>query len=125
MRAYTFIHPLAEGLGLFAVGKLIDEATKARLEKLICLRMKINHLKGKIASSAQEEDAISKDQARLPENIEALTKTPEARQLIARYIAKANEQETRIEQIAKDKVSLTTDAALLEPAVAIQDFELK
>lgn len=114
-------------LGLFVVRKLIDEATKARLEKLIDLRMRINDLKAKIAGSAREEDAISKDQARLRENIEALTKTPEARQLIARYIAKANEQETRIEQLAKDKVTLTSDADRLEGelALAIKDFELK
>ncbi len=114
-------------LGLFVVRKLIDEATKARLEKLIGLRMRINDLKSRIASSAQEEDAISKDQARLRENIEALTKTPEARQLIARYIAKANEQETRIEQLAKDKVTLRSETDQLERelALAIKDFDLK
>ncbi len=114
-------------LGLFVVRKLIDEATKTRLEKLIGLRMRINDLKSKIATSAQEEDAISKDQARLRENIEALTKTPEARQLIARYIAKANEQETRIEQLAKDKVTLRSETDQLERelALAIKDFDLK
>ena len=40
---------------------------------------------------------------RLRDNIESLTKTDEARQLIARYVSKADQQETRLEQLAKDK----------------------
>jgi hypothetical protein len=39
----------------------------------------------------------------LRENIEKLKGTPEAKQLITRYIAKADTQETRLEQIVKEK----------------------
>ena len=46
------------------------------------------------------------DQKRLRENIEALAKTPEAKTLIARYIAKAGEQETRLEEMKKERKSL-------------------
>ncbi len=114
-------------LDLFVSRQLIDEATKQRLSKLIDLRMQINDLNTKLERSESESDAISKDQARFRENIEALAKTPEAKQLIARYIAKANEQESRIEQIAKDKELIAAEKDRLERELAteIKDFEIK
>ena len=78
-------------LAVFVVGRYIDEPTRARLAKLIDLRMKINDINTKLDSSQKEIDEITKDQERFRENIEALAKTPEAKPLIARYIAKANE----------------------------------
>jgi len=39
----------------------------------------------------------------LRENIATLKNTNEAKQLVARYIAKAGEQETRLERIGKEK----------------------
>jgi len=51
-----------------------------------------------------------------------LTSTAEAKQLITRYVAKANEQETRLEQIEKERVSLSQQHLKLqaELATAIQ-----
>ena len=40
----------------------------------------------------KEAAEIAHDQERLRENIKALTSTAEAKQLIARYVSKANEQ---------------------------------
>lgn len=50
-----------------------------------------------------ESAAISADQARLRENIKALKDTADTRQQLARYIAKAGEQESRLEQINDEK----------------------
>jgi hypothetical protein len=114
-------------LDVFVVGRYIDEPTRARLAKLIDLRMKINEINAKLASSENEIEEITKDQERFRENIETLTKTPEAKQLIARYIAKANEQESRLEQIRKDRELLTAEKQSLERdlAVEIKNFEVK
>lgn len=114
-------------LDVFVVSRYIDEPTRARLAKLIDLRMKINEINAKLTSSETEIEEISKDQERFRENIEALAKTPEAKQLIARYIAKANEQESRLEQIRKDREALTTERQSLERdlAVEIKNFEVK
>jgi len=51
-----------------------------------------------------------------------LTSTAEAKQLITRYVAKANDQETRLEQIEKERVSLGQQRVKLhaELASAIQ-----
>jgi hypothetical protein len=111
----------------FIMSKSIDEQTRQRLAKLIDLRMKINEIDAKLESAEKETEEITKDQDRFRENIDALSKTPEARQLIARYIAKANDQESRLEQISKDRQTLTTDKEKLEQALAVEikNFEVK
>jgi len=104
----------------FIMSKSIDEPTRQRLAKLIDLRMKINEIDAKLESTEKETEEITKDQDRFRENIDALSKTPEARQLIARYIAKANDQESRLEQISKDRQTLTTDKEKLEQELAVE-----
>ncbi len=123
--ALSSLSPL--DLVLFVNRRLIDEPTRARLSKLIDLRMQVNAINAKIAKSEAEAEAISKDQERFRENIEALAKTPEAKTLIARYIAKANEQESRLEQMSKDKQALTEEKERLELQLAteIKNFEVK
>jgi hypothetical protein len=70
---------------------------------------------------------ITKDQERFRENIEALAKTPEAKQLIERYIAKANEQESRLEEITKSRQTMADEKDKLERelAIEIKNFEIK
>jgi len=94
---------------------------------LIDLRMKINEINAKLASLEVESETISEDQGRFRENIEALAKTPEAKQLIARYIAKANEQESRLEEITKNRQAMANEKDKLERelAIEIKNFEIK
>ncbi len=101
-------------LELFVRRNYINEETRARLERLIGLRIQIGEIDAKLEGFEDEEEKISADQKRLRENIEALAKTPEAKTLIARYIAKANEQETRLEQIDKDRKTLEQQKLELE-----------
>ena len=114
-------------LDLFVVNRYIDESVRSRLAKLIDLRMKINEIDAKLASSEEESEVITKDQERFRENIEALAKTPEAKQLIARYIAKANEQESRLDEITRARQTMTSDKDKLERelAVEIKNFEIR
>jgi len=97
------------------------------MSKLIDLRMQINAIDAKLMSNEKETAEITKDQERFRENIESLAKTPDAKQLIVRYIAKANDQESRLEQITKDKRTLLADKDRLERelAVEIKNFEIK
>ena len=112
-------------IDLFVRNRSIDAATKAKLEALIELRLKIAELDTKMNALSTESAQIANDQARLRENIESLAKTPEAKTLIARYIAKANDQETRIETIDKEKKALTEqkDQLSRDLAAAIKGFE--
>lgn len=114
-------------LTLFVNRKYIDEATKARLEKIIDIRSQIADIDGKLATFDDEAEKIEADQKRFRENIEALSKTPEAKVLIARYIAKAGEQESRLEEMEKLRKGLAEQKEQFarEQAAEIRNFEIK
>jgi len=115
-----------EQLALFVSRRYIDEATRRRLERLIDIRGRVVEQDLRLRSLQSEMNAISADQKRFRENIESLAKTPEAKQLITRYIAKANEQETRLEQIEAERKAAQAEKERLERelAVEIKNFEV-
>jgi hypothetical protein len=127
METYSLTSLTRPQLELFLSRRYIDAATKAKLEKLIDLRAQIAQIDAKLEGFENEEESISTDQKRLRENIEALSKTPEAKQLITRYIQKADEQESRLEQINKDRKSLQQERERIENelAIEIRSFELE
>lgn len=126
MDSYQLSALTYDDLDLFIKRRYIDEATKQRLAKLVDLKIESLSIQNKLAALEDEEEAISKDQSRLRENMESLPKTPEAKQLITRYISKANEQETRIEAISKERAKLKEDFVRLqtELAIEIKNFNL-
>ncbi len=120
MDSYSLSSFSPKDLDVFMAGRFIDEPVRQKLAKLVDLRMRINTINEKLAASEKETEEITKDQARFRENIEALTKTTEARQLIARYIAKANTQESRLEEMNKEKQAMIDEKYKLEVELAIE-----
>jgi len=90
-------------LELFVARKYIDAQTQAALEKIIEIKGRMAANEARLQTINQESAEIGQDQQRLRDNIKALTATTEARQLIARYVAKADTQESRLEQLEKDR----------------------
>ncbi len=127
MDSYQLTSLQRTDLALFVSRKYIDEAARARLEKIIDIRSQIADIDRKLASFDDEVEKIEADQKRLRENIEALAKTPEAKTLIARYIAKAGEQETRLEEMEKERKSLAAqkNQFAAQQAAEIRNFEIK
>jgi hypothetical protein len=103
MDTYQIANLTQKDVTLFVRSNYIDDAMRAELEKLIDLKSRIVNEKSKIDALEKEAEEISEDQKRLRENIATLKNTNEAKQLVTRYIAKAGEQETRLEQIVKEK----------------------
>ncbi|HXM36000.1 MAG TPA: hypothetical protein VN920_12480, partial [Pyrinomonadaceae bacterium] len=101
-------------LNLFVARKYIDAQTQAALEKIIDIKSRITANETRLQTINQESSEIGLDQQRLRENIKALTATAEARQLIARYVAKADTQESRLEQLEKDRRAAVEERARLE-----------
>ena len=101
-------------LELFVRLNYVDEAARATLEKIVAVKDRIVATDGQLHSIDRETSEIGQDQQRLRDNIKALTSTAEARQLIARYIAKAGDQETRLEQLAKDKQAAGSELTRLQ-----------
>ncbi|MEZ5425920.1 MAG: hypothetical protein R2747_06635 [Pyrinomonadaceae bacterium] len=118
MDSYQLTSLTRNDLELFVSRRYIDEKTRAKLEKLIDLRVKIGEIETKLESFDDEIEDISDDQKRLRENIEALSKTAEAKTLITRYIEKVNQQETRLEQIEGERRTLGAESQRLNTELA-------
>lgn len=114
-------------LEFFITMRYIDEPTRIRIAKLIDLREAIGQSDLKLRSLQADVTTIEADQRRLRENIESLSKTAEAKALIARYIAKAGEQETRMEQIETERKAGQAEKERLERELAaeIKNFEVR
>ena len=127
MDAYRLDAFSSRDLELFVKQRYIDAEGREKLEKLVQLRARLSQIEGILESMDDEKDEIESDQKRFRENIEALSKTPEARTLIARYIEKAGAQETRIEQLAAQKKSLESERETVsnELAKEIRDFSFE
>jgi outer membrane murein-binding lipoprotein Lpp len=103
MDKYRISNLTPRDLELFVSRRYLDETSRIALEKIISLKGRIADIGSEVQELESETTEISEDQGRLRENIKALGQTADARQLIARYVAKANEQETRIEELARER----------------------
>jgi hypothetical protein len=118
MDQYAVSNLTPRDLELFISQRYLDDASRAALEKIISIKSQIADCAERIKEIDQEVEAISTDQTRLRENIKALDKTTDARQLIARYIGKAGDQETQIEQLAKERRAKTEEQGHLQTELA-------
>jgi flagellar capping protein FliD len=127
MDTYQLTNLSKVDLALFVSRGYINDATRAMLDKLIDIRMQIGTIETKLDSFDDEVEKIEADQKRLRENIEALSKTAEAKTLITRYIAKANDQETQLEDMEKQRKALQAQKEKLSQDLAteIRNFEIK
>jgi hypothetical protein len=114
METYTLTNFTRQDLELFVAKNYIDANTRTTLERIIDLRSRLAAKEARVESIDSEVEEIAKDQERLRDNIKALTATAEAKQLITRYVAKADNQETRLEQLNKEKQALGQEITGLE-----------
>lgn len=107
----------------------LDEESRKALESILDLKGKIASLDATAAALDGEAGEIASDQQRLRENVKVLKDTSEARQLIARYVAKAGEQETRLERLREERKSIIAERgrlqAELETAIRALSVERK
>ena len=114
MDTYALHNFSRQDLELFISRRYIDAATRTILEKIIDLKSQMATASSRIEAIDGEVEEIGQDQQRLRDNIKALTATTEARQLISRYVAKADSQETRLEQLNKEKQDLNGNLSRLQ-----------
>ena len=111
---YALSNVTHDQIQFFLSRRYIDEATRAALQNILDLKARVAAAQARVAAIDREIAEIGADQQRLRDNIEALTKTAEARQLIARYVQKADQQETRLEQLAREKQAASDERARLQ-----------
>lgn len=113
-------------LEVFIARGYLDAPTRAALEKLIDIKTRMAANEARLQAINSEAEEIAKDQDRLRQNITALNSTAEARLLITRYVAKADTQESRLEQLEKDRRAALEEQARLQAELnaAIRSFSL-
>ena len=114
MDVYELANFTKQALELFVARNYIDASTQAVLERIIDLKGRMTATEERLEAIEKETAEIAQDQQRLRDNIKALTSTAEAKQLITRYVNKANDQETRLEQIEKDRRAAVAEHARLQ-----------
>ena len=97
---------------------LVDRAgadarrSKPRCEQVLTRKADIAPaLRTRSSAARRAIDQIGRDQARVRENMRSLKGSSEERQLMQRYVKQLDEQETRIETIRREVVSLTAERA--------------
>ncbi|HKQ06309.1 MAG TPA: hypothetical protein VJ464_14335 [Blastocatellia bacterium] len=125
MDSYALTNLTADDIKLFVANGYIDDATRAALDRIIEIKGKIAAVDARVQAADREAAEIAADQARLRENIKALSKESEARQLIARYVAKAGEQESRLEQLANERKAAAAERASLQAELNAAVINLK
>ena len=127
MDSYALSRLTSADIELFAASNYIDAAVRVDLEKLTDLKARLAATEARIATANLEAAEIGKDQQRLRENIDKLKGTTEARQLIARYVSKAGQQESRLEQLVTEKRAAEAERAKLQAELeaAIRVFALE
>ncbi|HEX8336751.1 MAG TPA: carboxypeptidase regulatory-like domain-containing protein [Pyrinomonadaceae bacterium] len=112
---------------VFVTRRYIDDRTRVALQNILDLKARVAAAQARVSAIDRETAEIAADQKRLRENIEALTKTAEARQLIARYVQKADQQETRLEQLAQEKQTASREREQLQAQLdaALRALSLK
>ncbi|MBE7515853.1 MAG: hypothetical protein HS105_04465 [Chloracidobacterium sp.] len=123
---YDLTRVTKNDLAIFLRGGYLNDAVKAKLQRLVEIGAQLAEIDSKSGALDDEIEKIEDDQKRLRENIEALSKTPEAKVLITRYVAKAGEQETRLEAIQKEQKELWERRIQLlkEQASEIRNFNI-
>ena len=114
MDAYALQNFSRQDLELFISRRYIDATTRDVLEKIIDLKSRMAATEARIQTIDIEVTEISADQQRLRDNIKALTATAEAKQLITRYVSKADTQETRLDQLNKEKQAAQEERVRLQ-----------
>jgi len=111
---YSLSNVTPDLIQLFVTRRYIDEATRAVLQNIVDIKARLAQADARADAVEREMEEIAADQKRLRENIGALNSTAEARQLITRYVQKADQQETRLEQLTRDKQALSEERARLQ-----------
>jgi hypothetical protein len=92
----------------------LDGALLDAIRKIMDLKSRAEAQEDRVEAIGEEKKRIAEDQARLRENIRALKDTAEAKQLIARYVSKADQQESRLEQLTADENTARAEQQKLE-----------
>jgi hypothetical protein len=89
-------------LALLVESKSLTPAALQAIRKVLDQKNVVDHFATEIGSRQHEIDSISKDQARVRENMKALKGSSEERALLQRYAHQLDQQEDRLNALQKE-----------------------
>ena len=102
VRTYYISNVNTQEVSYFLSSGFIDERVATALREIIAVRVTIERLAEKERRLEQERAKLFEDQQRIRANIESLKSGSSQRELSQRFVGKLNEQEDRLEAIAKE-----------------------
>ncbi len=128
----SFVHSTSMAVTELAPDTLLGYATSGVASKAVVdavrkageIQARILETRASINRLNEENNEITQDQARVRENMSRIDR---ASDLYARYMSKLNEQETRVEQIAKQMTSLRDTEAKQQNELAafLRDLDIE
>ncbi|MFY0583624.1 hypothetical protein ACN28S_63355 [Cystobacter fuscus] len=101
-RTYLLANTGLDEVSFFLSSGFIDERVARSLREIISLRERVARRSEEVRQRTEERAQLFKDQERIRANIESLKSGTPQRELVARFVTKLNEQEDRLEGIARE-----------------------
>ncbi|WNG14013.1 hypothetical protein [Cystobacter fuscus] len=108
-RTYLLANTGLDEVSFFLSSGFIDERVARSLREIISLRERVARRSEEVRQRTEERAQLFKDQERIRANIESLKSGTPQRELVARFVTKLNEQEDRLEGIARELERLSQE----------------
>ncbi len=111
LTTYRLSNLTSDNIALFVKSRYLNPQMKQALDGILDLKSQIAALDQQLRAKQQEISTVVKDQERMRENLRALGKSDEERQLLARYVAKISQGEDRLEKLRGEEKEMTEQRA--------------
>jgi hypothetical protein len=99
---------------IYVKANYLTPQMRQALEAVVELKSQISSLNRQAAERQSEVNTITKDQERMRDNLKALGKSDEEKQLVQRYVSKIAQGEDQLERLRQEEKKLAEERAALQ-----------
>ncbi len=111
---YQLSNLTTDNIQLFVSSNYLTPQMKLALDGVLELKTQIAGVNKQAQGKQQQINTLAKDQERMRENLKALGKSVEERQLVARYVAKLSQGEDQLERLRAEEQKLAEQRDALQ-----------
>lgn len=111
---YQLSNLTTDNIQLFVSSNYLTPQMKLALDGVLELKAQIAGVNKQAQGKQQQINTLAKDQERMRENLKALGKSVEERQLVARYVTKLSQGEDQLERLRAEEQKLTEQRDTLQ-----------
>lgn len=111
---YALSNITTNDIQLFVKSNYLTPAIKQALETIANLKTEMATLARQIAEKQSEINTITRDQERMRENLRALGKSEEEKQLVQRYVSRISQGEDRLDTLRQEEKKMKDDREALQ-----------